>query len=102
MWKRDRYFLSNRYVKDTQTDLMYEFSTTWGAKLFYDQVTEFEQKGYISTGTICSGEGTTINSITSISTFVLSLGNEEYKLPLNKKLNMIQRLFLKLMGFKKS
>lgn len=102
MYTFERYFLQGTTVADTKTDQLYSFETKWGAKLFYDQVTEFEQKGYISTGTICSGGGITFNNITTISNFILTMGNEEYKLPLNKKPNTIQRLFLRLMGFKKA
>jgi hypothetical protein len=105
MYPIERYFLSKTWVKDRHTDLVYEFSTLWGAKSFYDAVTKYERDKLYSSNSIIS-KGSTVgidsNVITSISSFILNLGGEEYKLSLYKKANMIQRLFLRIMGFKKS
>ena len=101
----NRYFLCNRYVKDNDTDLMYEFSTVWGAQSFYNAVMKLEHDKLYSSSSIISKEsikGIGFNTITSVSTCVITFGSQQYKLPLNKKANLIQRLFLRLIGFKKA
>lgn len=91
-------------VKDRHTEKEYKFSTEWGARYFYSVFTKYEQDKLYSSGSIVSSSLNDNARIcdTRISNFVMLFGSEYYELPLHKKANLIQRLFLRLMGFRKS
>lgn len=101
----NRYFMyGDNIVKDRRNEKEYKFFTEWGARLFYSAFTKYEQDKLYYSGSIISSklnDNVKFNDITHTN-FILDFGSECYKLPLHKKANFIQRLFLRLMGFKKS
>jgi len=103
------YILDGTTVADLSKDKLYAFETHEYAKTFFDILVNYEQskldQNLLVSSTDFTGKWQMVPSnITSskiVQSFNFDLGGEHYRLSLSDKPNMVQRLLLRLLGFKR-